>query len=124
MERCASRNGVKSGSECQGNALQQHPSAILKISRTGKNNSAYVYGLSHFHSNLLVELLEAGLAHSHLFLNAELGDSGVFGRAFAAEDLSTRPAVVLMDEKHHGSGNTNTSPILLIRLLSVALSYY
>lgn len=75
--------------------------------------------LAHFHSGLLVKLLEARLTHSHLFLDAELGDSGAFGGAFATEDLSTCPAVVLKDKKRHTSGNTNTAitPVLLIGLL-------
>lgn len=43
----------------------------------------------------LVQLLEAGLAHAHLLLDAKLGDGGGPGGALAAEDLAARPAVVL-----------------------------
>lgn len=47
--------------------------------------------------HLLVQLLIARLTHPHFLLNAELGDGGVLGRALAAEDLPTCPAVVLGD---------------------------
>lgn len=64
-------------------------------------------------SDSLVEVLIAGLAHSHFFLNAELGDRRVFGRALATEDLSTSPAVVLREEEHHRSANTSVYHYLM-----------
>lgn len=79
-----------------------------------------VCALSRFRSDSLVEVLEAGLTHSHLFLNPELGDSGVFGGALATEDLSTCPAVVLRGEKHH----TSTTLTPLSRMYHITHLYY